>query len=486
MKLGHALFFLALLLLAGGCSQADSPALEPTLELAPCRLDGGRDARCGTLPVFEDRAAGAGRTIDLAIAVVPATGSEPEADPLFLLAGGPGQAAIEAFGPVVGLFSDILEKRDIVLVDQRGAGQSNPLACENLEDESLPADLPDAEVVTLMDDCRQTLEQDADLALYTTELAMQDLDDVRAALGYEQINLYGASYGTRAALEYMRRFPDRARTAVLDAVAGPELILFDQMPVDGQRALDLLFERCAAEDDCRTAFPNLRDEYEALLDRLATPEPITVAHPLTNEPIELTLTRERLSQYVFSILYSAEFQSLLPLLIHQAHETGDFTPLVVQAVAVNEGAGLYPGLLYAVACSEDVPLIDLAASGARQEATDFAPFADRAAAICDSWPQATIAPDFRDPLSSDIPVLLLSGDADPVTPPAYAAQVAETLPNSRHLILPGWGHGVITAGCMPSVVARFISSGDTADLDTGCLDELQPPPFFTSFTGPEP
>jgi pimeloyl-ACP methyl ester carboxylesterase len=486
MKLRFALFILALLLVASGCGQADSPAPEPTLELAPCRLDGGRDARCGTLTVFEDRAAGAGRTIDLAIAVIPATGSEPAADPLFLLAGGPGQAAIEAFGPVVGLFSDVLEERDIVLVDQRGTGQSNPLACENLDDESLPADLPDEQVVMLMDDCRQTLEQRADLALYTTDLAMQDLDDVRAALGYEQINLYGASYGTRAALEYMRRFPDRVRTAVLDAVAGPELLLFDQMPADGQRALDLLFERCAAEDDCRAAFPDVAAEYAALLDRLDTPEPISVPHPLTNEPIELTLTRERLSQYVFNILYSAEFQSLLPLLIHQAYATGDFAPLVVQAVAISDSSGLYPGLLYAVACSEDVPLIDLAASRARQEATDFAPFADRAAAICDTWPQAAVAPDFRDPLVSDIPTLLLSGDADPVTPPAYAAQVAETLPNSRHLILPGWGHGVITAGCMPSVVARFISSGDAADLNTSCLDELRPPPFFTSFTGPEP
>jgi pimeloyl-ACP methyl ester carboxylesterase len=486
MKHRFALFILALLLVAAGCGQADSPALEPTLELTPCRLDGGRDARCGTLTVFEDRAAGAGRTIDLGIAVIPATGSEPAADPLFLLAGGPGQAAIEAFGPVVGLFSDVLEERDIVLVDQRGTGQSNPLACENLDDESLPADLPDEQVVMLMDDCRRTLEQNADLSLYTTDLAMQDLDDVRAALGYEQINLYGASYGTRAALEYMRRFPDRVRTAVLDAVAGPELLLFDQMPVDGQRALDLLLERCAAEDDCRAAFPDVAAEYAALLDRLDTPERITVPHPLTNEPIELTLTRERLSQYVFNILYSAEFQSLLPLLIHQAYATGDFAPLVVQAVAINDSTGLYPGLLYAVACSEDVPLIDLEASRARQEATDFAPFADRAAAICDTWPQAAVAPDFRDPLVSDIPTLLLSGDADPVTPPAYAAQVAETLSNSRHLILPGWGHGVITAGCMPSVVARFISSGDAADLNTSCLDELRPPPFFTSFTGPEP
>lgn len=482
----HLLLLFPLMIMLAACGGEATVNREPTVPLEACRLDGGRDARCGTVTVFEDRAAGTGHTIDLAVAVVSSTGSEPEPDPLFLLAGGPGQSAIEAYGPAIGLFSDVLEERDIVLVDQRGTGQSNPLACPNLEDESLPADLPDADVVVLLDACRAELEQAADLALYTTELAMADLDDVRAALGYEQINLYGASYGTRAALEYMRRFPDRVRTAVLDSVAGPDLILFDQMPVDGQRALELVFERCAADAACNAAFPNLAAQYQALLDRLAAPESIRVADPLTNEPIELDLTRDRFSQYVFNILYSAEFQSLLPLLIQQSYETGDFTPLIVQAVAVSEGAGLYPGLLYAVACSEDVPLIDLPASQARQEATDFAPFADRAVAICETWPRATVPADFRDPVVSDTPVLLLSGEADPVTPPAYAETVAATLSNSRHIVLPGYGHSVITAGCMPQVVARFISSGSAADLDTSCLDELRPPPFFTSFTGPEP
>ncbi len=487
MKQLRVLTFVVILVLLAGCSQAaPEQTAEPTLELQPCRLEGGREARCGTLTVFEDRAAATGRTIDLNIAVIPTTGSESEADPLFLLAGGPGQAATEAYLPALGYFSDILDTRDIVLVDQRGTGKSNPLACENLEDESLPADLPDEAVVALMDQCRAALEANANLALYTTDLATADLDDVRAALGYDRINLYGASYGSRAALDYMRRYPDRVRTAVLDAVAGPELVLFDQMPVDGQRSLDMLFTRCEAEEDCRTAFPNLAEEYQTILDRLATAQPITVTNPLTNEPIDMQLTGERLSQYVFNTLYSAELQSLLPLLIHQAHETEDYTALIVQGFTVSDSAAIFPGLLYAVACSEDVPLIDLEASRALQSQTDFAPFADRAAAICHSWPTAEISPDFRDPVVSDVPTLLLSGDADPVTPPAYAADVAETLANSRHLIIPGYGHGVIAVGCMPSVVARFIESGTVDELDTDCLDEIKPPPFFTSFTGPNP
>lgn len=479
--------FTVLLLVACGRGNSGQVA-EPGLTLEPCRLEGGALAECGKLTVYEDRTAQTGRTIDLNIVVFPATGSSSVVadDPLFLLAGGPGQAATQAYAQALYLFDDINRTRDIVLVDQRGSGDSNGLPCENLEDESLPADLPDAEVVGLLDTCRQELAGRADLSLYTTDVFVEDLDDVREALGYEQVNLYGASYGTRAALTYMRRYPERVRSAVLDAVVGPELVLFLQMPRDAQRALDLLFERCAADDACRTAFPDVQQEYQELLTRLDEPQSVTVANPLTNEPITFELTADRLSQYVFNILYSAEFQSLLPLLIHHARETGDFAPLVVQALAVGESAGLDPGLLYAVTCSEDAPLIDPDAAAALQADTDFPLFAERFLAICAEWPRTTIAADFRAPLRSEIPVLLLSGEADPVTPPEYAAAVAAGLSNSRHLILPGFGHGVVAAGCMPKVVAAFIASADPAAPDTSCLDELRPPPFFTSFAGPEP
>jgi pimeloyl-ACP methyl ester carboxylesterase len=221
-----------------------------------------------------------------------------------------------------------------------------------------------------------------------------------------------------------------------------------------------------------------------LLTRLETPQPITVAHPLTNEPLEFTLTRDRLGQYVFNVLYSAELQSLLPLLIHHAHETGDFTPLIIQALSVGSSAGLYTGLLYAVACSEDAPLIDPAAE--TQTETSFGSFAANFQAICAGWPRAEVAGDLRQPLQSDIPTLLLSGGSDPVTPPTYAAAAAATLPNSRHLVVPGYGHGVLAVGCMPRVVAQFIRDGHADDLDTACLEELQPPPFFVTFAGPEP
>lgn len=466
----------------GGNRQA-----EASVSLEPCVLAGGLEASCGVLPLPENRADPAGATVDVHFAVVKARTNNPQPDPLFMLAGGPGQAAMETYAQIVPLLDEINEDRDIVLVDQRGTGESGALSCAALEDEEQEPDLTDDEVITLIQDCAAELAQEADLTQYTTDAAMRDLDAVREALAYEQINLYGASYGTRAAQSYARLFPDRVRSMVLDAVTTPELILFLQMPADGQAALQVLFERCRADEACRQQFPNLAGEYEALLDRLAeAPQVLQFPNPLTGEEMTLTLTRERLANYVYAILYSPELVSLFPLLVHQAYETGDFTPLVAQAFMVGEGAGLNPGLLYTVTCAEDAPLID-PQDAARLAAGTL--FADRAAGFletCEAFPQTELLPDSRQSIEFDGPVLLLSGGADPVTPPKYAEALARSLPNSRHIVLPGFGHGQIAVGCMPRVIADFLATGSTADLDTSCLDKLEPPPFFIDLSGPGP
>jgi pimeloyl-ACP methyl ester carboxylesterase len=213
---------------------------------------------------------------------------------------------------------------------------------------------------------------------------------------------------------------------------------------------------------------------------------MSVIHPLTNEPIDLTLERDVFTQIVFNLLYSPDFVALLPLLIHEAHESGDFGPLVAQGLAFTEGMALDTGLLYAVTCSEDAPLLDAEEAAELQADTYFPLQAENFVEICANWPRANIATDFRQPLQSDIPVLLLSGEADPITPPQYAEQVAETLPNSRHLVLPGFGHTVLAAGCMPQVVARFLDTASDDDLDTSCLDAVRPPAFFINYAGPHP
>lgn len=474
------LFFLLVGLAA--CNTQPETA-ESTLPLSPCRLAGTVEALCGTYTVYENREAGNGRTIDLNIAVLPATSNTPQPDPLFMLAGGPGQAATEGFPLALSLLDGLTEERDIVLVDQRGTGASNSLACPNL----LEADMTEADedtFIQLMAECRTSL--DADLTQYVTEIAMADLDEVRAALGYEQINLYGVSYGTRAALTYLRLYPQHTRSVVLDAVVGQDLVLYLQMPQDGQRALELLFARCAADTGCNEQFPNLADEFVTLLDRLASPVDISVADPISGEMIEVTLTRDLLTQFIFNLLYSPEFVSLLPLLIHTAHETEDFAPLVSQAFIFSNDLSLAHGMLYSVTCTEDAPLFSLDEAKTQQEGTVFPLMAEQFLQICADWPKGQVSADFRQPVQSDVPVLLISGDADPVTPPSYAAEVAETLPNSLHINLPKFGHGVLAAGCMPTVVTMFIEAGTTAGLDTSCLETAVPPPFFVTFAGPLP
>ncbi len=464
------------------------PAADATggLQLESCQLDSGVNGQCGVLTVPENRVVDNGRSIDLNIAVMPAISSLAEPDPLFMLAGGPGQAATETYPLVVGLLDDLNETRDIVLVDQRGTGESNPLTCTALEEVDEDADLSDTEVVELLHTCAAQLQETADLTQYTTEIAVQDLEEVRQALGYGQINLYGASYGTRAAMTYARRYPENVRTLILDAVVGPELILFQQMPRDGQRSLELLFTRCAQDDACNKEFPNLEQELTALLADLETPVEITLEHPLSGKLITQTIDRDRLSRYIYNILYSTDLTALLPLLIHNAAESGDYTPLIMQGLMVADSSALNLGLLYAVTCAEDAPLIEMAVAEDLQAGSEFDLRADDFAAICEAWPETAVADDFRAPLTVDIPTLLLSGEADPVTPPNYAETVAADLPNSLHLAAPDYGHGLLLVGCVPDILTRFVAAGSVQDIDITCLEKLQPPPFFVNLTGPEP
>jgi pimeloyl-ACP methyl ester carboxylesterase len=437
------------------------------------------DARCGTLAVPEDRARTDGRQINLRVAVVPAVSRSPRPDPLFLLAGGPGQAATEAFPAMLAAFEEVNQTRDIVLVDQRGTGRSNPLRCLDPDDETV---MDEADVIAALQACPARLE--ADLRLYTTEIAMQDLDAVRAALGYEQVNLYGASYGTRAALTYLRLHPDRVRTMILDSVVDADFRLLLDASQDGQRALELAFGRCQADAACRDAFPEVAGEFAALLERLeAQPVDLEIANPVTGKPLAFTLTRAILTNIIFGALYAPEFVALLPLTVHTAYTDGNYGPLVAQAISLD--AGLYDGMFYAVACAEDAPFITAA-----EAATAAGPiFGDRTAAlraVCAAWPQGAVSADFRAPVSSAVPTLLLSGEADPITPPKYAEAVARHLPDSLHVVAPGMGHGILIRGCVDRLATDFITLGSLQGLDPACAQAIQPPPFFVSFTGPQP
>jgi len=468
------------------------PTSAPVIELRPCQLaapdsTGRVKAECGTLTVFENRAAGSGRTIDLRVAVLKALSRNPAPDPLFFLTGGPGQAATESYVQLSGAFDKINQTRDIVLVDQRGTGQSHPLRCPAPGDDFASSD-SDEQLKAFLEDCLKEL--DADPRLYTTSIAMDDLDQVRAALGYDKINLYGVSYGTRAALTYLRQYPQHVRTVILDGVVPSDIALGLGVAPDAQRALDLIFDRCAADSACHTAFPKLKEEFDALSASLAVqPVRVSLTHPVTGEPTELTLTHATFAGSVRLLSYSPETVALLPLLIHKAQAEGDLRLFAAQALMVTEQLtqSISNGMDYSVICAEDAPFITTEAAAHSNAGTYLGDQeTGNLQKICAVWPRGDIPADFKQPVTSDVPVLLLSGEADPVTPPSNADRAAQTLSHSLHLVAPGQGHNVVARGCLPGIAAAFVESSSTQRLATDCVKDIQPMPFFISFSGPQP
>lgn len=434
------------------------------------------DAQCGSVAIPEDPSNPEGRKITLSVAVVPAISRSPEPDPLVILVGGPGQSAIETFPAIYSTVFRIHEERDIVLIDQRGTGESNPLRCL---DPAADETLEEEQVIALLQACPDKL--DADLRFYTTDIAMLDLERVRALLGYETVNLFGVSYGTRAALTYLKMYPERVRTMILDAVVDPGFVLYVNAARDGRNALDLFFARCQADQACRTTFPSLRTEFDAILQRLeAAPLEVTIPHPVTGRSLDLEVTRRTFTNIIFNTLYSPDLVAMLPMAIHQAYTEENFAPLISQAYVVD--AGVYDGMFYAVACTEDAPLI----SAPAEAESLFGENAQAFVKVCSAWPKGEPAPVVRAPVDSDVPVLMLSGEADPITPPRHAEQLAASLSNSIHLVFDDMGHGNSASQCTAKILDRFIESASVADLDTGCVESVEPPPFFVDFSGPQP
>jgi len=450
--------------------------------LSPCPPgEGPDDALCGRVEVFEDRAAASGRRLALRVVVLPALSRDPRPDPLFILAGGPGQAATRLVEGLSPLLQRVQELRDVVLVDQRGTGDSAPLDCdvsEGLRDEI------DAPAVSL-----ETLKAclagyDADPRLYTTPIAVDDLDQVREALGYERIDLWGGSYGTRVGLVALRRHPDRVRAAVLDGVAPTGMRLPLYFARDGERALDLLLGACEERPDCAAAFPDLRRRSRALLEELdRRPRRVEMVHPRTGAALSVRFDREIVASVLRSALYSGEVASLVPLMLDRA-DRGDYGPLAA-ILGMAEGVKLSGGMMLSVLCAEDVPWIDDAEAEAATRDTflgDVTVHNMRQA--CSVWPRGELPPGYRDPVVSDRPVLLLSGELDPVTPPVWAEQAAAHLSASRHVVVPGTGHGTSTRGCVPERIAEFLERGSAEGIDFDCVRELRRPPFFLSPAGP--
>ena len=469
------------------------PAAAPAaMPLHECRLEHplkltSVEARCGRLVVAEDPLQPAGRTILLRVAVIPALNRRAAAAPLFLLAGGPGQAATDLYVSYAGAFARVNRNHDIVLVDQRGTGASSPLFCNYPDDWR---DTSDA-IPALRQATRACLSEFGDrVRYYTSSIAVRDLDQVRGALGYRQIDLYAASYGTRMAELYLRRYPATVHAVILDGVTYPEQAIGPETPWDGERALDLIVARCVAAPDCAAAYPDLKQNLDELRRRFGPEKtPLTLSDPSTGQPIEIEFNRSMLSASLRFLSYSSTEASLLPDLIHRA-ASGELAPLAAQAVMASRliRDQLASGMQNSVICSEDVPFFVAGAvdRGKLAQTYQGSDQLDALAEVCKLWPRGPVDADLHNALQSDVPILLLSGEADPVTPPRNAERLAQGLARHRHLVLRGEGHGQLATGCMPKLMAEFLDNPDPPALDATCLERHHPAPFFVDSAGPAP
>ncbi len=479
---------LPVMLLALGAACARKPLAIDKLQ--PCKsADGPTDAYCGQLEVFEDRAAQTGRKIPLKILVLPGMSRENAPDPLFYLEGGPGGAATKKARFIRESFRQVQRDRDIVLVDQRGTGGSGPLNCKFTgdEDDTLSPEEAEKRGAEKLKQCLAGYK--ADVRLYTTSIAMDDLDDVRAFLGYDRINLYGISYGTRASIEYVRRHGERVRSVVLDGVAPPDMRLPLYAARDGQRALELLLRDCARDAACNQRFPGLGERVNRTLARLrAKPEKIRVMHPRTGKEQQIEVRATMVAGVLFTAFYSSQVTSLIPLLIERA-EAGDYRGLFALGA---QGDGMEEfmstGMQMSVLCAEDWPKIDNASIEREAAGTFMGPdIAKLRMKPCAYWPRNPVDAKFYEPLAADVPALIFSGEADPVTPPSWGEQIARQWKNSRHHVVTGIGHGTVeTNGCVNRVASQFIKTASHNDLPTACLARVKRPPFFLGPAGPDP
>ncbi|MEM8941304.1 MAG: alpha/beta hydrolase [Pseudomonadota bacterium] len=460
-----------------------TPGPDATLQLEPCYLEGiSRQVLCGQLDVPENYEDPEGARLNLNVAVLPAIDPSLSSTPMLFLAGGPGQAATTLAALIRRQHFETLKTRDIVLIDQRGTGDSSPLECDTLEDEDVYRDLPaNIDIKTEIEACLAQITQD--LSQFNTENAIRDFDAVREALGYERVHLYGGSYGTRAALIYLQMFPSVVESAVLDSVGPVEVPigLFGKSAAD---SFERLLENCRASTACSDAFPELKAEFDALVQRVSeSPVEVEIPHPRTGAITTLRLDTQKLTANLRLQLYSREGRSLVPIVVHEAYH-GNYRPLAGLISQTENGLGINSALTLNIVCNEDVPrvtadMLALDAQNTFDQDTGHRTFHD----ACPFWPRYTPARELFEPVTAEIPTLLLSGALDPVTPPSNAEITDQTLGNSRHLVAKHGSHIVAGLGCASELIAEFFEHLDPQRLDETCLDEIPPVTFMSSLNG---
>ena len=479
------IILLVLLIMLAACSNKDSDQSSTRstkiLTLCPGFSATGappivQGAQCGSLAVPENPEDSDSPKITLNILRLPAVNPTPQADPLFVIAGGPGQSAVNIAEGIAYVFNDIRKNRDIIFVDQRGTGGSAPLNCSSLEDEENLWSLAKQQQ-KLVQALRECIAQHDDRwAYYTTPYAVKDLESVRKALGYQQINLWSVSYGTRVALEYMRSYPAVIRTSTLDGVAPVSMALPWHSEEDAWASLTQLNEQCIAIDNCEKRFGNLLDKANAIAQRLdAAPINLQVTHPRTQAQTSLEVDNQTFVALIRMALYSRDLSTLVPLVISKSYDS-DYqllASLVTLIAEQSELADISYGMHYNILCNEDYPQY----RGRNSADSHYflkSNLVDLFHDVCAIWPQTALAEKYFSPVIVDVPTLLLSGQRDPVTPPRWAESVIEHLSHAKHLIAPGGHHSITRDGCVSQLITLFIHYGNTESLDVSCVKDISP------------
>jgi len=453
------------------------------IKLEPCGFSSvTKDAGCAKYEVFEDRAAKTGRKIALNIVILPALSSKPAPDPLFVFAGGPGQGAASVVKGAGDYLIKLRRDRDIVFIDQRGTGASNPLNCNLVANkDEMRGYFVEGMTIENLRECRAQLEKLANLELYTTPIAVDDFDEVRAALGYDKMNIHGGSYGTFSGLVYIRQHGDTVRTAMLEGVSPVDAKIYLPFAKGVEHSLERMFNDCAGDKECSSSFPNLRAEFKELCGKLEKqPAAFEAANPFSGKREPITMSRESFAEHIRTMLYIPIYSRWLPLLIHEANKD-NLGPFATIAYANVRGIGdqIARGMQLSVVCAEDIPFMSEEEIKRETSGTFYGDYRVRTVIkACEQWPKGKVARSFSEPVKSDVPILMITGDLDPVAPPWLAASAARSLPNSRHITIPNTGH-YFRFECIDDLSVSFLSKGSSKGLDDSCVKKIERPPFIT-------
>lgn len=456
---------------------ASAAVAQTSLTLEPCRVPGvEEEVRCGTYEVWEDRDARSGRRIPLRVVLIPARDSDPLPDPVVILQGGPGSSNVASAANVARF--PLRDRRAILLVDLRGTGESGALGCDfGGGPQGHRADFfPMAGIIA----CRDSLARRTDLSKYTGPIVMDDLAEVVRALGITQVNLRGVSGGTRQALEFIRRHPDLARSALLEGPVPMDARIPLTFAQDAQEALDGVIADCAAEPACAERFPRLPEQLPAVLERLnGAAESVWARDPRTGDSVSVPVTTSAVAQVVRSILYQPNATRLLPLAIDRAVQ-GDWSPLADRLRTLGVPAGISIGFYLSATCAEDLPWFSEAEAEPLARGTYLGMYRVRQQkAACAEWPRGELPPSHLDPVRTDVPILILVGEHDPVTPPRWGQEIVQHLSRGRVIVVRGGGHSFSqeSLACLDRIRVEFLDTVAPERLDTGCLVSVRRQPF---------